>query len=111
MTPGYDTHATSTSATGDTYKRLTVEDVLNLVADLPPLPDDLLNGATVLWVKNGDREAIEMANQLREASGNRLRVTESPHAFPGRIHGFKGAAFLPCVVIHTKEDSNENRVS
>lgn len=99
-------------AAGDTYKQLTVEDVRRMVADLPPLPHDPLNGATVLWVKSGDNESIEAANKLREASGNRLRVTESPHAFPGRIHGFKGAAFLPCVVIKIEEESsNENRFS
>ena len=51
------------------------------------------NGATVLHVHPADKDAA--FNLIRSDEGS-VRVTVSENAFPGRIYGFKGAAFLPC---------------
>jgi hypothetical protein len=100
-----------TLAKGDTYKSLTVEDIRNAVAEfsVETVPEDPLNGATVLWCHPGDEASIDAAKALL-AVRKPLVLSLSPNAFAGRIYGFQGGSFLPCVVIKTKEDPDEDRI-
>lgn len=99
------------TTTRDPYHKLTLDDIKRAIASVADTPPDPLNGATILWVHPDDKQAIELAGKLRVASGGVLHVREHIHAFPDRIHGFRGADFLPCVVINLKEKSDADCVS
>jgi hypothetical protein len=91
-------YSSAGTATRDTYKKVTLDDIRAAIEALKA-PDDPLNGATGLWVHSSDQAAIDAANKIREASGNRVNVSITPNGHAGFIYGFKDKSFLPCVVI------------
>jgi len=94
-----------TTSTNATAQPFSAKDMLAAIEALKP-PEDPLNGATTLWVHSTDNKAIEVAREIRKASGDQVHVQETPNGHRGFIYGFKGASFMPCVRI--KLEGNEN---
>lgn len=77
-----------------------------MLQEIPPIPEDLLNGATLLYVHP---TLINVANRINEAAGGRLLIQTGRYALPKIITAFKGDECVAVMKIDKDVTIIENR--